>query len=163
MTSLTTARRNRTRRLPRVNKQSNDHFVFKGGLNLIDSPLSAAPGQCQNALNYEMGFAGGYRRIGGYRSFDGTPYGDGEYAMLGYGATSDPAIPLGITIDGDSSGAAGELLTYTIGGGFGVNTILQNETLEESTPWTTTRITVTDGDLVWNNGVTATLSKIESL
>ena len=69
--NLATARGyTRAKRSPR--KNSSDFYPFGGGLNLIDSPLVAEPGQCQNALNYELGFDGGYRRIGGYEAQRGA-------------------------------------------------------------------------------------------
>jgi len=157
--SLTTARRDRKRRLPRVGRQTNDRFDFTGGLNLIDSPLSVEPGQCQGALNYEMGFAGGYRRVGGYLAFDGTLIGEGNYDLLSYGAATDPALLSGDIINGGSSGALGEVLTYTADGGFGTNDVLHNEDFENAY-WDTLGAEIIKDDLVWNNGVTSHLQRV---
>lgn len=160
MKSLTQARRDRKRRLPRVGRETSDHFDFQGGLNLIESPLTVKPGQCQSALNYEMGFAGGYRRVGGYLPFDGTANAEGDYAILPYGATVDPALSNGDIINGGSSSALATLLTYTTDGGFGVNEYLHNQEYENAY-WVNNDFTITDDDLAWTNGVIPTLSKWE--
>lgn len=48
-----------------------DFFAFEGGLNLVDPPLTVAPGQLLGCKNYEPGVRGGYRRTDGYERFDG--------------------------------------------------------------------------------------------
>ena len=93
MTNLIRARQEKTRRLVQVNRVDSDFYPFAGGLNLIDSPLSSTPGQCQNALNYEIGFAGGYRRIAGYELFDGTAStAQPDYYLLPYRSTVKPTM-----------------------------------------------------------------------
>lgn len=50
-----------------------DGFVFEGGLNLVDPPLTVRPGQLLGCKNYEPGVRGGYDRVEGYERFDGRP------------------------------------------------------------------------------------------
>jgi hypothetical protein len=149
---LARARRERTRRLPRVRRQSSDHFPFQGGLNLIDSPLSVQPGQCTGALNYEMGFDGGYRRIGGYRAFDGVVTADdADYWIMEYGALSRQVLDrsVGDVIAGDPSAASGKYLTSTEEGGHGYNEVESNEEFDNA-DWdiiTSSIVTIADGDI----------------
>ena len=161
MKSLTQARRERKRRLPRVGRQTDDHFDFVGGLNLIDSPLSAEPGQCQGCLNYEMGFAGGYQRIAGYLSFDGTVVSAGDYDLLPFGAAANnPAIlAVGKEVTGGGSGATGTILTFTTDGGFGVNEFLYNEDFSNAYH-PKVQLDVIDDDEVWTNGLASHLSRL---
>lgn len=166
MKSLTIARRERTRRLPRINRQPNDHYAFAGGLNLIDSPLSAEPGQCQGALNYEMGFAGGYQRIGGYATFDGQVFA-GNYNLLEYAGKDDRTTPsnagiahqprnsdVGKTVSGVSSGASATLLDWSRDGHFGTNLLLHNNDFEDAVwvPGFTNGPVITADDLAWPGG-----------
>lgn len=166
MKSLSKARRERKRRLPKMRRQSSDHFDFGGGLNLIDSPLSVQPGQCSGAINYEMGFTGGYRRIDGYAIFDGRPDADTDYDLLAYGAasrfrkdldTGNRIQQVGSDINGAT--AAGELLAFTEEGGFGVDYGLHSEDFENAY-WTNRNVTVTNDDELWTGGETPTLNKI---
>ncbi|HET6444732.1 MAG TPA: hypothetical protein VFI27_09160, partial [candidate division Zixibacteria bacterium] len=150
-----------TRKLRAVPRNFSDYFGFSGGLNQLDTPLNVKPGQCNNALNYEMGIAGGYKRIGGYQVFDGRPAPAGDYELLAYGAATDPALALGSTINGGSSGASGVLLAVTDDGGFGINQVLHNEDLTDAY-WAKINTNVTDDDEVWSDGKTPFLSKLEN-
>ena len=138
MISLVAARR-KARRLPRMPRVSDDYFPFgprgrkPSGLNQIDSPLNVTPGQVQNALNYEMGFDGGYRRIGGYESFDGSPSAsEATYEILKYGATERLGLTLGDQVDGDTSSANAQYLTHTESGGYGVNYLESNQAFDSA-------------------------------
>lgn len=51
--------------------RADDIFAFDGGLNLVDPPVRAAPGQLTGSLNYELGVMGGYSRVEGYERLDG--------------------------------------------------------------------------------------------
>lgn len=143
--SLVRARRERTRSLRNVSRESSDFYPFSGGLNLIDSPLSSTPGQCQNALNYEMGFEGGYKRVKGYEKFDGvSSVSNPEYWKLPFRGTQKPWIRSSTFagLDGDSlfhnlldgrtiiegrtNGGRGELLAIDQPGGYGQNIIWRN-------------------------------------
>jgi hypothetical protein len=143
-TNLAKARQIKTRRLARIAREESDFYPFAGGLNLIDSPLSSDPGQVQSALNYEMGFEGGYKRIGGYEGFDGRPSdSEPDYYRLPVALTKKPSYeytqivnadwlwPLDQQlIHGDSSGSLGLLLGTQQGGGFGTNVLLHNTTYD---------------------------------
>ena len=142
MVNLAQSRRERTSRLRKVNRQSNDFYPFSGGLNLIESPLSSEPGQCQSALNYEMGFEGGYRRVGGYEVFDGSPSNaDQDYYKLPIAAIYKPTYfenqfnngpgfdvwgDLRQTVWGMTNGGRAQLLDVVDSGGYGQNHILMN-------------------------------------
>ena len=86
-----------------------EHYVLRGGLDLISSPLTIDPGRLWRALNVEPAEAG-YRRIAGYERFDGRPSpSDAAYWMLGRTLTgTEPGI--GDTITGLTSMATGVLL-----------------------------------------------------
>lgn len=47
------------------------YFPLQGGLNLESPPLATNPGELIDCANYEALTGGGYRRIEGYRLFDG--------------------------------------------------------------------------------------------
>jgi len=175
MVNLAQARRERTSRLRKVRREDSDFYPFGGGLNLIDSPLSSEPGQVQSALNYEMGFVGGYKRVGGYEGFDGTPsVANPDYHLLPFAATKKPAIfdSTGNTtneerrqlIVGQTSDAHAHLMVASQDGGYGTNVILSNSDLEDTTYWDpaagTGTVTVLDEDYTWVDGIIPTLSQL---
>ena len=94
MSDLVRSRQERTRQLVAVRRVDSDFYPFGGGLNLIDSPLVVEPGQCQNALNYEIGFQGGYKRVGGYEKINGLPPSQSGafYEMLPFRARRKPVF-----------------------------------------------------------------------
>lgn len=133
----------RPKRSPR--KNSSDFYPLSGGLNLIDSPLISEPGQCQNALNYEIGFAGGYKRIGGYRYADGRPIpGLPDYYLLPVALDQVPTVENSTTvfafrwptdqeqIRGQTSDASGVIVGHFDNGGYGTNILLNNTDFDES-------------------------------
>lgn len=80
-----------------------DTFMLGGGLNLVAPYLGMRSGQAVDALNYEPGLHGGYRRIAGYERFDGRP----RPHLQGYMAlevSSTAGIATGQTLTGVSSG-----------------------------------------------------------
>jgi hypothetical protein len=143
--NLVKARQQRTRRLYNIRRQANDFYPFFGGLNLIDSPLSSQPGMCQNAINYEIGFEGGYKRIGGYEGSDGRPStAEPAYFKLPFGADEKPTYedatfggektwPLdqGL-VRGKTSGSMGVLVDTDQSGGYGENVLLYNMSFDSS-------------------------------
>jgi len=175
MIDLVRARRERARRPRHIPKEENDFYAFGGGLNLIDSPLSVSPGQCSSALNYEMGFEGGYKRIGGYEAFDGTPsVAQPDYTLIPFAGTQKPAVYDSVgqnsnnderrqLIVGQTSDAEAHLLTATQDGGYGENVILSNTVFEDTTYWDpnagTGSISFTDGDYEWVDGLIPTLTR----
>jgi len=145
MGNLVRARKEKTRRLVQIPRQDSDFYPFGGGLNLIDSPLSSEPGQVQNALNYEIGFAGGYKRIGGYETRDGRPSAaETAYWKLPFCADEKPTYEDSVfhggklfpleqgLIRGKSSGGMGTLVDTDQGGGYGENVLLHNMTFDSS-------------------------------
>lgn len=156
--NLAEARRRTSRRTQVPTRP--DFFPFDGGLNLLDSPFSVKPGECSSALNYEIDIAGGYRRIAGYRHYDGSPsVDDSAYNLLGYGASSRFSLSSGDSVVGNSSSANAAYLTRTEEGGYGLNAITYNETFEDAT-WVKLDITAADGDLAWSGGLADSFSKI---
>lgn len=141
---LVNARRG-ARRVRGSQRQDSDNYPFGGGLNLIDSPLSSKPGQCQSALNYEMGFEGGYKRIGGYEAFDGRSSASRpDYHRLPVALERKPtyeARDIALDYDwpldqelvrGKSSGAMGHIIALQEGGGYGTNVLLYNTSFDSS-------------------------------
>ena len=87
-----------------------DHYLCRGGLDLISGPLTVKPGRLWTSQNY-MPSEGGYERIPGYERYDGRPSpSDAEYWILGF--DGDPSSPpaVGATITGGTSGATGVVL-----------------------------------------------------
>ena len=88
------------------------HYILRGGLDYISSPLTIDPGRLWRALNVEPAEAG-YRRIAGYERFDGRPSpSDAAYWILGRGdlVTNQTDPDVGDTITGGTSAATGVLL-----------------------------------------------------
>lgn len=107
-------RRSNLSRKPRGNVDTKS-FPLKGGLNLIDAPLTIPGGMCLAGINYELLTTDGYRRVDGFERFDGqaSPT-DASYWILNYdGGTV--AISEGDTVTGLSSGVTGVALTDYIG------------------------------------------------
>lgn len=50
---------------------ATDYYPFKGGLDLMDPPMSVPPGALIGCNNFEPAIRGGYRRVDGYERFDG--------------------------------------------------------------------------------------------
>lgn len=50
---------------------ATDYYPFKGGLDLMDPPMSVPPGALVGCQNFEPAIRGGYRRVDGYERFDG--------------------------------------------------------------------------------------------
>lgn len=91
-------------------KVQTSSFNLKGGLNLVDSPLSMPPGMCLAAINYELLAREGYRRVDGYERFDGqTSPSDAAYWILNYNIWTAAFVD-DATVTGGSSGATGKVL-----------------------------------------------------
>jgi len=93
------------------NKVTTKSFALKGGLNLVDAPMSIKDGSALGAINYEiLSREEGYRRVNGYERYDGQDSpGNATYWILDYdGGTA--AVSEGDTVDGGTSGASGEVL-----------------------------------------------------
>ena len=91
------------------------YFTLKGGLNLVDAPISIPPGMVLAAVNYELLSRDGYRRVDGFERFDGKPSpSDASYWILDYDTGSDIEIveeapAVGSQAIGVTSGAKGEV------------------------------------------------------
>lgn len=97
--------------MPRV---MYDTILLKGGLDLVTPTLSLRPGVARNALNYECSVTGGYTRIPGYERFDGhASPSAGGYSMLA--VTLSGSVSLGMTINGQTSGATGVIIATPTG------------------------------------------------
>lgn len=84
--------------------------VMDGGLDLISAPGYAKAGTVKFALNYELEFGGGYRRVGGFERFDGRfqPH-LATYAAM-QAATDWAGVVVGNTVTGATSGATGRVI-----------------------------------------------------
>ena len=92
------------------NKVETKYFALKGGLNLVDAPITMPPGMILSGINYELLSRDGYRRVDGYERFDGqSSPSDASYWILNFDAGTD-IISEGDQVDGLASGASGEAL-----------------------------------------------------
>lgn len=81
------------------------YIKYIGGLDLASPVLSLKPGNALDAMNYEPGLMGGYKRIDGFERRDGRPApSQAVYSYLG-GITGTLAV--GDVITGATSGASG--------------------------------------------------------
>jgi len=96
-------------RKPRGNVDSKS-FPLKGGINLVDAPLTIKNGMCLAAINYELLTTDGYRRIDGFERFDGQSSPSEEtYWILNFtiGSIVEPEVDA--TAYGATSGATGKV------------------------------------------------------
>jgi len=102
--------RGSTRRRRPANKVKTESFALKGGLNLVDAPLSLPPGMCLAISNFEALTKEGYRRIDGHERYDGQAKpSDASYWILDFDA-GDIAEPAEDSIcTGLTSGATGKV------------------------------------------------------
>lgn len=100
---------------PKLGKVRTESFALKGGLNLVDAPLTIPPGMCLSAINYELLSTDGYRRIDGFERSDGQPKpSEASYWILNYDAGTI-AFSEGDIVDGATSGAQGKCLVNGVG------------------------------------------------
>lgn len=113
-------------RLPNVEIRT-DHAKLVGGLDQVSPALSVRPGFALEAVNYEPGVFGGYKRIDGYERFDGrTSPSAGTYYYTTYTPTaSAPAV--GDTL---TQGAVTAVVAYVADGVLAL-TKVAGGTLEE--------------------------------
>jgi hypothetical protein len=82
------------------------YIKFYGGIDTETPVLSIKPGHALDAMNYEPGLMGGYKRIDGYERMDGRPApSSATYLYLECASLVD--VPFGVIVEGDSSGATG--------------------------------------------------------
>lgn len=90
--------------------RQEQHSALRGGLDLVSSPLTVAPGRAWTMLNY-VPVEAGYKRILGYERKDGRPSpSEASYWMLGY--TGGPAS-VGDTITGATNSGTAVVLAVT--------------------------------------------------
>lgn len=108
------SRKHKVANLARLNRRREGYFPLKGGLNLVDSPLTIPPGELLAGMNYMPAIGAGYTRIGGFEPYDGRPApSDADYWILNFTAGS-VAISAGDTITGSPSGATGLVLVDAV-------------------------------------------------
>lgn len=106
--------RSKLRQRPR-GKTKTKSFDLKGGLNLVDSPLSIPEGMCLAATNYELLPTDGYRRSDGFERFDGQGKpSEASYWILNYDAGTTP-VSEGDVVTGGTSGHTGKALIDGVG------------------------------------------------
>lgn len=82
------------------------YIQFRGGIDTATAALSVKPGNVIEAMNYEPGLLGGYKRIDGFERFDGRPSPSrATYYYLEGELASD--IAAGTIVTGATSGATG--------------------------------------------------------
>jgi hypothetical protein len=86
------------RNLPSVDIRT-DYAKLAGGLDLVSPALSVRPGFLLDAVNYEPGVFGGYKRIDGYERFDGraSPSSGTYYYTTYTPTTTAPAVGATLT------------------------------------------------------------------
>lgn len=110
------------------------HFLLRGGLDLVTSPLEIGPGRIWFGVNYEPVEAG-YRRILGYERVDGRlKPSEATYHLLGYTPASGGRVAaVGDVITGGSNSATATILAVTdddyVIGELGMGTIAEDEPL----------------------------------
>lgn len=87
-----------------------EFFAFQGGLDQVTPTMSAPPGRCQSAQNFEVALLGGYSTVAGYERFDGRPK-PSDAVVTYLPASITGAVSVGNTVTGASSSATG----YVIG------------------------------------------------
>lgn len=87
---------------------------FAGGLDLSSPALDMKPGNAIDAVNYEPGLLGGYKRIDGYERFDGRPAPSAASYFYLEGAFA--AITVGSAVLGATSGASAIVSSLVDGG-----------------------------------------------
>jgi len=101
-----------------MGRPQQKYFAFKGGLDLVTSPMRVDPGTLRSVRNYEQGLLGGYTRIEGYERIDGQPLpSEGNYWTLGFDSGGLTDILAGMRIVGQTSGAVGIILSVTVSSG----------------------------------------------
>jgi hypothetical protein len=78
---------------------------FFGGIDQTSPALDVKPGNALDAVNYEPGLLGGYKRIDGYERRDGRPA--PSAATYTYLDGAFPFLANGTTVTGATSGASG--------------------------------------------------------
>lgn len=102
-------RHSKRSRKPRGNVESHA-FTLKGGLNLVDAPLTMPEGQCIVAINYEALSREGYERTAGFERYDGQDSpSDQDYWILNFDAGGLVSPPEDTYCRGHTSGAFGKV------------------------------------------------------
>lgn len=86
-----------------------DTFMLGGGLNLVAPYLALKSGSTIDAINFEPGMNGGYRRIDGYERFDGRPSPSAQNYRA-FELSSVTGIVVGQVLTGVVSGATAKVV-----------------------------------------------------
>ena len=102
-----------TRRQIPNRRIETQYIKYSGGIDRASPVLSLRPGNALDAMNYEPGLLGGYRRIDGFERVDGRPApSSATYTYLEGVLTA--TIALGATLTGATSGATGVVVKVDI-------------------------------------------------
>lgn len=94
-------------------KIETQYVKFAGGIDLATPVLSLREGNALDAMNYEPGLLGGYRRIDGFERVDGRPAPSAQtYTYLEGVLTA--VIAVGATLTGAISGATGKVVLVDV-------------------------------------------------
>lgn len=99
-------------RVARSGVVDGDYFPLAGGLNTDDSPLTIAPGELLDGVNYEPRTLGGYQRLQGYERLDGhIAPSQAPYYILAFNSGTPAHYPsVGTVIKDASSSTFGTIL-----------------------------------------------------
>ena len=78
------------------------YFPAGGGLDVVSSALSIAPGRALTLINFEPWYNGGYRRVLGFERFDGRPK-PSDATFMGFDLVDATGLVVGDTVAGDTS------------------------------------------------------------
>jgi hypothetical protein len=133
---LATARRVVRKRQRATATSDRDAFELRGGLNLVDPPLTIKPGFCLADENYEIGVQGGYERLGGFERFDGraSPSAETYYVLpFRHSAVFPPTMQPGAIFKNNAGTNAGTILEVVYATPPGRNLVLGAEDLNSAT------------------------------
>lgn len=169
-------------RMPQVRTET-EFFAFTGGLDTQSPALRMPPGVAISALNYEPNQNGGYSRMKGYERFDGRPSPSAAPSVATGAVTAAQeaqslvdqadirrALIAAVPGSGPVRGVvlyAGKVYAFrdNVGATAGVMYVSstsgwQAVALGEEVVFTNANTNVTDGDVLTQGGVTATVQRV---
>lgn len=82
------------------------YFPAGGGLDVVSSALSIAPGRALTLINHEPWYNGGYRRVLGFERFDGHPK-PSDAIFMGFDLVDSTGLTVGDALTGDTTATTG--------------------------------------------------------
>ena len=132
--------------------RSVEHFLLRGGLDFVSSPLSIDPGRAWRGTNFECVEAG-YRRIAGFERFDGRPSPSGAtyYVIpVDHAPNEHPPLVGEVLRSGDKTAT---LLAITDDGDYIIQGMDTGELFADGDPLHVTRELQDGSTLTWQGEV----------